>query len=615
MPTRESSSTARAKPSANNKISNSCIIHLTSILMNAINKICIILTIIFGCVASAWAASQDVTMQVGETKTLYLPSSVTSKTLKSVNFYSNGISYVQVVSHTNYSVTVKAIKAFSSPIIVRCDYYYYVQNGGYTYEAKGYYDFNVTVVGEEDTSVKPTKITFSSSAVGVEIGESRQLTPTVYPADAEYTLTWSINDQSVAAISQDGLLTGKSEGSADLTVKADNGVYAMLRVVVSRPSPTSVTVSPATLNLEEGGYTYLSATVYPTTASQSVTWTTSNANVATVSSSGKVTAISAGDCVVKATTSNNRSASCSVHVAAKTVAPTSIVLDKTSAKIDVDGTTTIVATVSPAGATTSITWASSDASVATVANGVVTGISAGECTITASTNNGLLASCIVKVEGETELIEEPTESWEGTYEMHSTLSCAPASGYAYPSDFQMTISKGEDDEYYITSFLGIDCTASYPYTGLRLHVSSLSEATIDLGYSNILGGWSVEGEYLEGLHLLSAYPEYDSLGLGSITLRRNADAELSISDFYVYFFGLSTGYEYVQTAQYTDCASSTEATLSIIDMDANNHCLDIIEVYSLKGECVYKGLHESMPNLGRGCYIIRKDGKAHKVLK
>lgn len=37
---------------------------------------------------------EDVTMSVGETKTLYLPSSVTTKNLKSVTFYSNGISYV-----------------------------------------------------------------------------------------------------------------------------------------------------------------------------------------------------------------------------------------------------------------------------------------------------------------------------------------------------------------------------------------------------------------------------------------------------------------------------------------------------------------------------------------
>ena len=99
-------------------------------------------------VAPAYAQSyKEVTMSVGETQTFYLPSTVTSKDLKSVTFYSNGISYVQVTSYTKYSVTVKAIKAFSSPIIVRCDYRYFVRSGSFTYETSGAYDYRITVVG------------------------------------------------------------------------------------------------------------------------------------------------------------------------------------------------------------------------------------------------------------------------------------------------------------------------------------------------------------------------------------------------------------------------------------------------------------------------------------
>lgn len=257
---------------------------------------------------------KEVTMSVGETKTFYLPSSVTSKDLKSVTFYSNGISYVQVTSYTNYSVTVKAIKAFSSPIIVRCDYRYFVRSGSYTYETSGAYDYRITVVGSGGggSGIEPTSIKFSSTVKAIEVGESVQLTPTVLPANAEYTLTWSISDKYVATISQDGLLTGKSAGAADLKVKADNGVYAMLRVVVSEPKPTSVSVSPSSVTLTEGGSRYLTATVYPSNASQLVTWTSSNANIASISSSGKVTAVNAGTAIITAKTSNGKSATCTV---------------------------------------------------------------------------------------------------------------------------------------------------------------------------------------------------------------------------------------------------------------------------------------------------------------
>ena len=286
---------------------------------------------LIGVIASvpAYAISyKEVTMSVGETQTFYLPSSVTSKDLKSVTFYSNGISYVQVTSYTNYSVTVKAIKAFSSPIIVRCDYRYFVRSGSYTYETSGAYDYRITVVGSGGggSGIEPTSIKFSSTVKAIEVGESVQLTPTVLPANAEYTLTWSISDKYVATISQDGLLTGKSAGAADLKVKADNGVYAMLRVVVSEPKPTSVSVSPSSVTLTEGQSRYLTATVYPSNASQLVTWTSSNANIASVSSSGKVTAVKAGTVIITAKTSNGKSATCTVTC--KSAVPELTISDK-----------------------------------------------------------------------------------------------------------------------------------------------------------------------------------------------------------------------------------------------------------------------------------------------
>lgn len=69
------------------------------------------------CIAQT---SKSVEMKVGEVKTFYLPSSVTSKRLKSVNFYATSPAYADVRSSTSTSVTIVAVKAFSSPVIVRC---------------------------------------------------------------------------------------------------------------------------------------------------------------------------------------------------------------------------------------------------------------------------------------------------------------------------------------------------------------------------------------------------------------------------------------------------------------------------------------------------------------
>lgn len=80
----------------------------------------------------------------------------------------------------------------------------------------------------------------------------------------------------------------------------------------------------------------------------------------------------------------------------ETVAATGISLDKTTASVAVGGTVTITATVTPEDSTDAVTWASDDEDVATVKGGVVTGVAAGEATITAKAGDKT-ASCEVTV--------------------------------------------------------------------------------------------------------------------------------------------------------------------------------------------------------------------------
>ena len=80
------------------------------------------------------------------------------------------------------------------------------------------------------------------------------------------------------------------------------------------------------------------------------------------------------------------------------VEPTTVTLDKTDVALDVGSTVVLTATVAPDNASNkSVTWRTSDSSVATVKDGVVTGIAEGGATITAETQNGKSASCRVTV--------------------------------------------------------------------------------------------------------------------------------------------------------------------------------------------------------------------------
>ena len=78
------------------------------------------------------------------------------------------------------------------------------------------------------------------------------------------------------------------------------------------------------------------------------------------------------------------SATCELTVNAKVMPATGITLDKTTAELAEGETLTLTATVTPEDATDkTVTWTSSDETVATVVDGVVTALKAGKATITA----------------------------------------------------------------------------------------------------------------------------------------------------------------------------------------------------------------------------------------
>ena len=286
--------------------------------------------------------------------------------------------------YCSYQVTAQ--KTGESEIVMGVSTYKKGNDG--LYPQSCYVKYHVTV------SEKPKVVSISiPNTLSLKVGSSYTFTPIIYENGASTSLSWSTSNSSVVSVTKNGKIKALAPGTATITCTATNGVSAQCLVTVSPIYVTSISLNKSEVNIKEGDNITLVATISPSNATnKDIEWSSTNNNVAIVGTTGTVVGISEGTCYIKATTKDgsNKSASCLVHVEKKSILVESIVLLPTSNTLKVGETTTLIATVSPQNATnSSLTWSSSDESVATVDNnGKVTAVSAGEVEITAIANDG-----------------------------------------------------------------------------------------------------------------------------------------------------------------------------------------------------------------------------------
>ena len=232
-----------------------------------------------------------------------------------------------------------------------------------------------------------------------------QLTATVLPADlAEGDIEWTTADNTVATV-ENGLVkpvSGSAGGKTTITASVkgtDVKATCEVSIVEEVNLAVSIKLDKEELSGTAGDKAELKADVTAQDTSKDCTsivvWKSSDEKVATVSN-GVVTFVGEGTAEITAT-AGDVSAVCKVTVKAKTVAVEKVTLDKTSAELTVGDTATLKASVTPDNATDkTVTWTSSDDSVASVKDGVVTAVKAGTATITAKSGDKT-ATCTVTV--------------------------------------------------------------------------------------------------------------------------------------------------------------------------------------------------------------------------
>ena len=175
-------------------------------------------------------------------------------------------------------------------------------------------------------------------------------------------------------------------------------------------TPKKVTATKVEIDVEDveiliGESKKLTATVSPSNSEdKSVTWKSSNKEVAMVDSEGEILALGIGETVVTVTTANGKKAS--VNVTVNPIKVTEIKVNETDVNLEINETVTLTATVLPTDATDkTITWSSENPEIASVEDGEVRAIAVGTTKIICSSKDEIKTEVNVVVE---EKIEENT---------------------------------------------------------------------------------------------------------------------------------------------------------------------------------------------------------------
>lgn len=270
----------------------------------------------------------------------------------------------------------------------------------------------VTAVCKVTVISRVTGISMSETTVELKPGEKHQLEATVLPQNASNAeVTWYSDKESVAKVSQSGLVSAVSTGEATIhVVTSDGGKMATCLVKVGTPvKGITLSISSKTLYVGDPSLD-ISATLTPANATdKSLEWSSSDPEVASIAPGAALHAVikplKPGKTTITATTKDGGfKADCEVTVKRHV---SGVSLSKSSLNLYVGETKSLAATVVPEDASDkTVAWSSDNSAVASVSNGKVTANKPGTAVIKVVTNDlSKEAACTVTVKRHAESVE------------------------------------------------------------------------------------------------------------------------------------------------------------------------------------------------------------------
>lgn len=267
-----------------------------------------------------------------------------------------------------------------------------------------YKKVNVTVNEKE---YKIESLNFNTKHIDLDIGGSYQSRVTVVPTNITASLHYESEDSTIANVDSSGKIYGNSIGTTYIIVyNSDESIYDSMEVVV-RASDNYIALNDLSvtsdINVLVNQSKMIEVSYDPNDCSDKrLIFRSSDINIATVSDNGLVVGKKKGTTTINVSNYTG-TINKTVNVKVGDINVTSIKLNNTSLKLTSGSTSTLTYEIKPDDAAFKpVSWSSSDESVATVSNGVVTGINGGTAIITVQVDGTTLKStCTVTVEGNT----------------------------------------------------------------------------------------------------------------------------------------------------------------------------------------------------------------------
>lgn len=287
-------------------------------------------------------------------------------------------------------------------------------SGKYVYTVKAIVDendadanlYSNSVSEESEAVIIPEPVTGIEVAndyqhMGLFVGGSGKIRYSVLPGNATNTnVTFKSLNEKVATVDANGVVTGVSEGNADIVITTEEGGFeAKCTVRVDGIDARGIErVGDKTVTMGLNQTRQLQVKITPSdTTNKNVQWTSSNNSVTTVDSNGVVKSKNSGSTIITATTHNGLKTEFFIEVETPV---TNITLNSNEINLNPGGTFKLDATVNPSNASNkNIKWISANESIATVdRSGNVTADVAGTTYISAVSADGkVVATCTVNV--------------------------------------------------------------------------------------------------------------------------------------------------------------------------------------------------------------------------